>query len=145
MKDFFRHIISLLLALLVLVSTQSYSINSHYCGNILVDKSFVKPAKKCAMHQTATPSCAPHEKEQHLPPNQDDDCCDDEFEILQGQDELKHHEVSSHLPSPSLIAAFIYTFFATKVVEEGTVTTHYKSPPLLIQRDTHAFYQVYII
>ena len=88
MKYFFRHTISLLLALLVLVSTQSYSINSHYCGNILVDKSFVKPAKKCAIPHSATISSAIHDAENNIPHNQDDKCGDDEFEMILGQDEL---------------------------------------------------------
>jgi hypothetical protein len=145
MKNNFRHTISLLLALLVLVSTQSYSINSHYCGNILVDKSFVKPAKKCAMHQVETTTCAMHDAENHSPQNQDDKCCDDEFEMIQGQDELKHHEVSIQLPSPIFLVAFVYAFYFNTSIEALTITEYHESPPPLFQRDIHAFYQVYLI
>jgi len=81
MKKRFQHTISLVLALLVLVSTQSFSINSHYCGIILVDKAFIKSAKKCAMHNQEIQTY--HEEE-----NQKEDCCSNEFELIEKLDHL---------------------------------------------------------
>ncbi len=146
MNNFFKHITSLFLALLVLVSTQSYSINLHYCGSILVEKSFVKPAKKCAMHQEIAPACGMHNNATQPREKQQKSCCDDEFEIIEGQDEIKLQESSIQLPSPTFVAAYIFAFhYVPSSVDNGKNSSEYHSPPPLFQRDVHAFFQVYLI
>lgn len=136
MKKVFQHITSLFLALLVLVSTQSYSVNSHYCGNILVDKSFVKPAKKCAMHESKTH----HHKEEEA-----GQCCADETQIIEGQDQLKIQSLEIELPHPYFVEAFFFNFILPTTFEEKETFTFYTPPPPLLQRDVQALYQVYLI
>ena len=138
MKFCFQHITSLLLALLVLVSTQSYSVNSHYCSNILVDKAIMKPAKKCDMHGEKTHSEQKHEHKK-------DECCDDEVEIIQGQDELKVPSLQTELPNPIFVEAFVFTFFFNTTFETEVNTTIYEDPPPLLQRDFQTLYQVFLI
>jgi len=139
MKFCFQHITSLLLALLVLVSTQSYSVNSHYCSNILVDKAIMKPAKKCDMHGEKTHSEQKHEHKK-------DECCDDEVEIIQGQDELKVPSLQTELPNPIFVEAFIISFlFDFPIEADKEKITHYKTPPPLLQKERLSLYQVYLI
>lgn len=145
MNNFFKHITSLFLALLVLVSTQSYSINFHYCGSILVDKSFVKPAKKCAMHVLETTSCNMHQEEGQSQQNQDKSCCEDEFEMIEGQDEIKLQETSIKFPTPFFLFALAPVFYANAFTKKVDHCFEYKSPPPLFQRDVFAFFQVYLI
>jgi len=137
MKIVFQHITSLFLALLVLVSTQSYSINMHYCGNILVDKAVMKPAKKCNMHEQS--SCIFHQEKK-------EDCCDDEVDIIQGQDELKMPSLQTELLNPIFVEAFIISFlfdFPNEANKEKI--THYKIPPPLLQKERLSLFQVYLI
>jgi len=61
-----------------LFSTMSFSINAHYCGNILVDKQVMLPAEKCAMDDA---------DKSHL--KDKDDCCNESNHIVDGQDELQ--------------------------------------------------------
>ncbi|NGZ90593.1 HYC_CC_PP family protein [Psychroflexus maritimus] len=138
MKFCFQHITSLLLALLVLVSTQSYSVNSHYCSNILVDKAIMKPAKKCEMHGEKTHSEQKHEHKK-------DECCDDEVELIKGQDQLKIQSSDFELPLPIFVEAFVFTFFSTTYFETEVNTTIYEDPPPLLQRDFQTLYQVFLI
>jgi hypothetical protein len=63
------------LALIVLCSTLSFTIEKHYCGGILVEVSMFAESVKCGMHGQAT-----FEK----PP-----CCKDEIAVVQGQDTLQ--------------------------------------------------------
>ncbi|WP_188458818.1 HYC_CC_PP family protein [Psychroflexus planctonicus] len=138
MKARFQHIASLLLAVLVLFSTQSFSINTHYCGNILVDKAIMKPAKKCAMHSEQSQSKHEHE-------NEKDECCDDEVDLIEGQDQLKIQSTDFELPHPIFVEAFVFTFFSTSSFETEVNTTIYEDPPPLLQRDFQTFYQVFLI
>ena len=78
MKERFTHIALYFLSITFLLSTVSFSVNTHYCGNILVDQSIVVPAKKCAMHSADT---------DHK--NVKDDCCNEKNHIVDGQDELQ--------------------------------------------------------
>jgi hypothetical protein len=138
MKSTFQHIISLFLAFLVLVSTQSYSINTHYCGNILVDKAIMKPAKKCAMHDMQSHSN--HENEM-----QKDDCCSDEVEWIDGQDQLKIQSTDFELPNLVFVEAFLHAFLFNISIVKEKKSPSYEDPPPLYQKDLQAFYQVYLI
>ena len=138
MKARFQHIASLLLALLVLVSTQSFSINSHYCGNILVDKAVMKSAKKCAMHSES--SHKKHEQEQ-----QKDDCCDDEVELIEGQDQLKIQSSEFELPNPYFVEAFVFSFLVQIPFEAKPKINFQENPPPLLTRDFQSYYQTYLI
>lgn len=138
MKARFQHIASLILALLVLVSTQSFSINSHYCGNILVDKAVMKSAKKCAMH--SEPSHEKHEQEQ-----QKDDCCNDEVELIEGQDQLKVQSSEFELPNPYFVEALVFSFLVQIPFETPSKVDYFENPPPLPSKDFHALFQTYLI
>ena len=62
------------MAILVLFSTVSFTVESHYCGEILVDVSIFAEADKCAMES--------------MEMIQKKTCCKDEVDVIQGQDEL---------------------------------------------------------
>ncbi len=136
MKSFFNQILSVLMAIVVLVSTMSMTVSAHYCGNILVDKTVMKPAQKCAMHDATSE----HEKE-----DKHNSCCDDEVEIIKGQDQLKLQSIDFELPQPIFVQALVYTFFVKPVLHTDTSPNSYEYPPPLYQGDFQAIYQVYLI
>lgn len=76
MKLSITKISSLLVAFLVLFSTFSFTIESHYCGDFLVAVSFTGTADKCDM------------KMEQKPRIQKKNCCKDEVIKTDGQDEL---------------------------------------------------------
>ena len=76
MKPIFTKITSALLAFLVLFSTLSFTIESHYCGDFLMDISVIGEATDCGM-----------KVEQSMAAKKIN-CCKDEVIITEGQDEL---------------------------------------------------------
>lgn len=62
------------MAILVLFSTVSFTVEKHFCGDNLIDVAIFSETKKCDenMEQTSKKSC-----------------CEDEIEVVKGQDELK--------------------------------------------------------
>ena len=76
MKSVFTKITSALLAFLVLFSTLSFTVESHYCGGFLMDISIVGEANDCGM------------KVEQKMAKEKINCCKDEVIITDGQDEL---------------------------------------------------------
>jgi len=84
------------MAILVLFSTVSFTVEKHFCGDHLVDMAIFSTAKKCgnSMEKTTYKSC-----------------CKDEVEVVQGQDELKFSSFEDlNLDQQIFIAAFIYSY-----------------------------------
>ena len=76
MKQVISKISSFLLALLVLFSTFSFTVEKHYCGEFLMDVSYVGNADDCGMDMEKVVSSKKN-------------CCKDEVHHIEGQDELQ--------------------------------------------------------
>ena len=77
MKYLVSHkIFAVALSALVLLSTFSYTVEKHYCGNTLVDVAVFSEVKGCGMEVKNT-------SKQMKP------CCKDVVDVIEGQDELK--------------------------------------------------------
>lgn len=96
MKIFLFKIASSLLALLVLFSTFSFTVEKHYCGEFLMDVSFTGAAENCGMEMEKTVT----KKKK---------CCKDEVHVFEGQDELHqtHFEDFDFSKHQFLISLFI--------------------------------------
>ena len=82
MKELFRKISSISMAVVVLLSTLSFTVEAHYCGDTLVDSSLFQEAESCGMEMqksTYEDGCSVSMK----------NCCSDEQLVLDGQKELK--------------------------------------------------------
>ncbi len=66
---------SMLLVVLVLFSTVSFTVEKHFCGDTLVDVAIFSEAHKCGMEMNEPKVVKKH-------------CCKDVVEIVEGQDEL---------------------------------------------------------
>ncbi|CAL2102681.1 conserved protein of unknown function [Tenacibaculum sp. 190130A14a] len=80
MKQYFTKISSVLLALLVLFSTFSFTVEKHYCGDFLVNTSYFGESDGCAGEAAGT-DCGVKKVIKK--------CCKDEVEQIEGQDELQ--------------------------------------------------------
>jgi len=77
-KQVLHNISSIALALLVLVSTVSFTVEKHFCGDVLVDVSLFAEAQKCGMEALEVEKASITKKI----------CCKDTVDLVQGQDEL---------------------------------------------------------
>lgn len=66
------------MAILVLFSTVSFTVEKHFCGDVLVDVSVFTEAEKCAME----------EMEKEIETITKKSCCKDTIDVFEGQDEL---------------------------------------------------------
>ena len=131
-KQLFHKGFSALMALLVLFSTVSFTIEKHFCGDVLVDVSMFVEADKCPMESLEIL----HKKT----------CCKDEIAIVEGQDELK---VSSFddldFDQQQFITAFAYSYInGFKSFAKETIPHKDYYPPNLVT-DIQVLDQVFII
>ncbi|UJH89820.1 hypothetical protein LZ575_12430 [Antarcticibacterium sp. 1MA-6-2] len=133
MRKKFQKAISTLLALLVLVSTFSFTVDKHFCGSILVDLAVFSEAETCGMEMDFEMGIA------------EDSCCTNEKTAVEGQDELKISFNSLDLDQQIFLTSFTHTFLnlfegaSLEVIPFKDYT-----PPLLVT-DIQVLDQVFLI
>ena len=134
-KQALHKIFSVVLSLLVLLSTLSFSIDKHFCGNTLIDTAIFKKAKTCGMEMDSSQE-----------PSLKKSCCKDVVEIIKGQNELKLTSVDNlKFHQQLIINSFVYSYFDLFESLPKQVIPHKDySPPNLVA-DIQVLDQVFII
>lgn len=120
------------MALLVLFSTVSFTVEKHYCGDVLVDAAIFTDVEKCAM-----------ETFEML---QKKTCCKDEVDVVKGQDELKFSSFEDlDFDQQLFLQAFTFTYLGFfESLPKHTIQHKDYSPPNLVA-DIQLLDQVFII
>ncbi len=135
MKDWLHRIFSCSLALLILVSTTSWTVGKHYCMGHLVDVSLFVEAKDCGMDMGDN-SALTFEK---------NSCCDDQLIVVEGQEivELSPEEIELdgqlHLP----ICTLHYVDLLQISEDSEAVGEHY--PPPILVKDIQLLDEVFLL
>jgi hypothetical protein len=120
------------LALLVLFSTMSFTVDKHFCGDILVDQAVFSEAETCGMHASSED-------------NYEDTCCDELQVSVEGQKELKISFDDLDFNQKVFLASFTYAYveiFAEEVQDE--IRFFQYKPPLLVY-DINVLDQTFLI
>ena len=129
------------MAIIVIVSTMSMTVNKHYCSNILVDTAVFQKAKTCGMENESLYT-TDHDHKQ----NDEKNCCSEEHHIVKGQDELQFQQIDFNLEHIVFVAAYVHTYFELFNYENSKSQSfiHYKSPPLVL-RQLYKLDETYLI
>ena len=124
------------MALLVLFSTASFTVEKHYCGDVLIDVSVFTEASKCGMEDSEMDQAVVTKKS----------CCKDTVDVIQGQDELSVKTVNDlEFEQQLFLASFTYSFLELFEGLSKQIVPHKNySPPNLIA-DVQVLNQVFII
>ena len=138
MKEFFRNITAVSLACLVLLSTMSFTINKHFCGDYLVSTSVVVKATTCGM-------------EKQMPSTKKDcsilkkNCCKEVSQLIEGQDDLKLNFSDISFQQQVFITSFVFTYInLLKGLDTNRAPSKYYSPPLVV-KDIQLLDEVFLI
>ena len=136
MKAIFRNTTAVLLALLVLTSTLSFTINKHFCGEHLVSTAIFLKAKSCGMDnpQTTDQNCETMVK----------NCCSEKVQLIVGQEDLKldltefqqHYQIFN-----STVLVYIDLF---EGLDEHIIPYKHYRPPRVV-RDIQLLDEVFLI
>ena len=117
-----------------MLSTLSFTIEKHFCGDTLVDVAVFSEAKKCGMEMTTEKARIKKS------------CCKDEVELIKGQEDLKLNS-SDELSSFQVVfaTAFVYGFcHYFQSLPKKEVPHDYYSPPNIV-KDIQLLDEVYLI
>lgn len=142
MKKAFHRTISFVMAFVVLFSTMSFTISSHYCGDSLVDSSIFAKLKTCGMESETkivnplqSTGCSITKK----------DCCSDTQETVSGQNELQLSFDKISVDQHIFVTAFFHTY--NNLFEESQKITPSSTifPPPNIVRHIYKLDESYLI
>ncbi len=141
MKQFFHKILSFSLALIVLFSSLSFTINKHICGGEVANTTFFIDADNCSMDMQVCETDA-SKKQTSV---DKDPCCKDVSEVIQGNDNNQQAQ-SFHLDIPQMefLTAFVYTF-VNYFQETSTVSQYVNYNPPLVYKNIQTLFQVFRI
>lgn len=138
MRKYFHSIASFCMALIVFMSTLSFTIESHYCGDVLVDSSIFGAVESCSMEVQQEPSS----KECDLTKK---NCCSEEQLVVDGQDNLKISFDNLDKEQQLLVATFVNSYIKlfTDSQTDNIPFRDYSPPPLI--RDVQVLDQTFLI
>ena len=127
---------SVAMTFFVLMSTFSFPVKKHFCGDTLIDVAIFSQVKTCGMEVNDMARVA----------SEENPCCNDELEIVKGQDQLKKttFEDFQMVPQVFLRPCIISYFDLYESSSEQTFSHKNYSPPNLIS-DIHILDQVFLI
>ncbi|WP_425077324.1 HYC_CC_PP family protein [Psychroserpens sp. S379A] len=116
---------SALMALLVLFSTVSFTVEKHFCGDVLIDTAVFSEAEKCKMEAFEIEQSKITKKH----------CCKDVTEVVEGQDQLKPSKIESITSQQQMfVVSYLYTYVNTLNELPKLIIPHKNySPPDLIE------------
>lgn len=119
------------MAVLVLFSTVSFTVEKHFCGDNLIDVAIFTEAKKCGDNMELTSKKS---------------CCKDEVEVVKGQDELKFSSFEDLDFSQQVFItsfAIVYSNLFESLPKQIIPFKDYSPPNLVV--DIQVLDQVFII
>jgi len=142
MKEALHKVTSIVMALIVLLSTMSFSVDMHYCGDHLVDFSMFDKVDTCMMKaekSKSSSSCEIAEMETEM------NCCSDIEVTIEGQDNLKISFDQLTFDQQQFVFSFAYSFVSLFEAADEYITPFrdYVPPPLL--RDVQILDQTFLI
>ena len=137
MRQVFHKIMSMLVAIVVLFSTMSFTINMHYCGDALVETAMFQKAKGCGMEmqKPSTEGCAITKK----------NCCKDEQSVVEGQDELQFSVDAISFEQQVFLASFVYTYSNLFEDFDNNVASYEEYKPPRVVRQIFKLDETYLI
>lgn len=133
MKKIIHKISAFLMALVVLISTMSFTISMHYCQGELVDTAIFQKAHSCGMEMG---------DENTMKKN---GCCDDKEINIEGQDELKLPIADLNLDQQVFVIAFAHSYIELFQTIEDRKNTFFDYPPPFIVRQIFKLDETYLI
>lgn len=136
MKKFVSKIIATLLALVVLLSTFSFNVEKHFCGDFLVAISYVGNVASC--YEVDEDSC----ESKTIEPS----CCKDDAEFLKGQTQIQKSSVEKVIFAKVItaVSSYIYNKQLFLNLEKQFVPHRLYIPPKLFS-NIQILHEVFII
>lgn len=135
-QNMIHKIFSVAMACLVLLSTISFTVKKHFCGDTLIDVAIFSKVNACGTDKDTVAEISLEKKS----------CCKDEILIIKGQDKLKKVTFEDlHFDQQLLLASLFYSYINfLEGWPQRTIPHKNYCPPNLVA-DIQVLDQVFII
>jgi hypothetical protein len=128
MKNIFTHISVTLLSLIVILSSMSFTVQKHYCGDILVEVSYLGKAKGCCSTNDVKHT------ENHENSTSKKKCCNDKLELIESSTFEKEKLIALSVEQLEFSVYFLFSYIDL-FQQRDVKKEFYKdfSPPDIVQ------------
>ncbi len=140
MVQFIHKIIAFILALIVIFSSLSFTVEKHVCGGEIVDVSYIGNAESCGMENEN--DCDNNDFSHKNFSKKS--CCDDISEYIQGNNIEQPAVKNLELDKVQFILAFTFSYISSFGDNIKFINFKDYYPPLF-NRDIQVFYQTFLI
>lgn len=142
----FHQIVAVCMAVLVLVSTTSFTLTAHFCGDELQDIAFFDAAESCEAHMAQIPPC--HGEHDAGPKNhlKKKNCCEEQALINNSEEFLKDSIILKIFSPDSNFISFVASFLFSSLwpqIDHFVPYSNYAPP--LIERDISVLVQSFLL
>ena len=124
------------MALLLLMSTVSFTVEKHYCGDTLVDVAVFSDVNKCGMEAMPNEQTTITKKS----------CCKDLIDIIEGQDQLTIKTFDDlDIDQQQFLLSYVHSFERLYTCLPKQSIPNFYYPPPEIVRDIHVLDEVFLI
>ncbi len=142
MKKFLHKIASISLALIVLLSSFSFTVNKHICGGKVANTTLFVSADTCGMEMNVCENESSNSKETSI---QKEPCCKDVSTTIQGQDNNQQAQsLDLNFLQVLFIQAFVYSF-VLKYQNTTSISKFVDYEPPLVHKNIQILFQVFRI
>jgi len=139
MKQFIHKSMAVFMAAVVLMTTMSFSVAMHYCGDTLVDFSFVQQAETCGMEKAQDTSACDNDALSQK------SCCTDKQLIKEGTNDLKVSFDKLTFEQQVFVASFTYAYISLFEGTESTEVPFTDYSPPFVKRNVQVLHQTFLI
>lgn len=125
------------MAVMVLCSTLSFSVHKHFCGPFLKDISIVLPSHGCGMDTNGEIDSCSKKVEKS--------CCNDQVELVKGQDDLKLSWEKFELEQQQFFIVFTHSYIYSITGDHPVETSFIPHSPPLVIKDIPVLHQSFLI
>ena len=122
------------MAIVVLLSTMSFTVEKHFCGDSLVDISIVGNVERCNTDKNLSKTTMKN------------NCCKDEVYHIEGQDKLQKESLSKlSFEQQKVFVAFLFSYHSIYVDYKNEQSFYKDFSPPDLDRDIRVLYQTFLI
>jgi hypothetical protein len=139
MKNFIHNVLAVFMSVVVLMTTMSFTVDMHYCGDSLIDFSFIQQVESCGMEkQMVASSCGATTLSEKS-------CCTDKTVVKEGNEDLKISFDRLTLDQHLFIVAFTHSLMDQFTQIDLKTTPFVDYPPPFLERDVQVLHQSFLI
>jgi len=141
MLQFFHKILAVIIAVVLLISTMSFTVEKHVCMGEVTSTSYFTSVESCGMVMNEDGCTGDDLSQQNM---QKEKCCNDVHELIPGNQTEQQAIDNFELNQIQFVLVYTYTYLNLYESKEDTSSIIHFSPPI-VEKDYQILFQSFLI